>query len=171
MEELWENFYRKNIMNYSYEQGKIDGDITQAKFLENNPSWVDLNKKVKEKYRGADFWLPTELRGNILYGPKLELKGRNCDKVDPYKKQMEDSDILAVEFDGDGEYHLWYMKDFLEQSKPHSDPGARETGRRQMTRKKYLEGEIKMSLDEIVNTIDPSQFVRDPRPATLDAFL
>ena len=40
-----------------------------------------------------------------------------------------------------------------------------------MTRKKYLEGEIKMSLDEMVKTIDPSQFVSDPRPATLDAFL
>ena len=154
-------------MYYSYEQGKIDGDITQAKFLENNPSWVDLNKKVKEKYRGADFWLPAELRGNILYGPKLELKGRNCDKVDPYKKQMEDSDILAVEFDGDGEYHLWYMKDFLIQSDIHSCKKAAAKGRRQMTRKKFLTGELNISLDEIVNTLDPSQFVRDPRPATL----
>ena len=158
-------------MRYSYIQGKIDGDKVQYKFSIMNPDWVDLNKVIKDNYPGADFWKPTEMRGNVAFGPKLELKGRNCDKVDPYKKQMEDSDILAVEFDGDGEYHLWYMKDFLEQSVPHSDPGARETGRRQMTRKKYLEGEIKMSLDEIVNTIDPSQFVRDPRPATLDAFL
>ena len=158
-------------MAYSYEQGIIDGDKTQEKFFENNPTWVDLNKKVKRNYKGADFWLPKEKRGNIFYGPKLELKGRNCDKVDPYKNQMEDSVILVVEFDGDGVYHLWYMKDFIKQSVPHSDPSAREAGRRQMTRKKYLEGEIKMSLDEMVKTIDPSQFVSDPRPATLDAFL
>ena len=158
-------------MAYSYEQGIIDGDKTQEKFFENNPTWVDLNKKVKRNYKGADFWLPKEKRGNIFYGPKLELKGRNCDKVDPYKNQMEDSVILVVEFDGDGVYHLWYMKDFIKQSVPHSDPSAREVGRRQMTRKKYLEGAIKMSLDEMVKTIDPSQFVSDPRPATLDAFL
>lgn len=157
-------------MSYSYEQGKIDGDITQAKFLENNPSWVDLNKKVKERYRGADFWLPVELRGNILYGPKLELKGRNCDKVDPYKPQMEDSSILAVEFDNDGIYHYWFMEDFIEQSEPHSDPQAKKRGRRQMTRKKYLEGEIIMPLEHIINSLDPSTFVLDPRPATLEAF-
>ena len=33
-------------MAYSYEQGIIDGDKTQEKFLKNNPTWVDLNKKV-----------------------------------------------------------------------------------------------------------------------------
>ena len=103
-------------MAYSYEQGIIDGDKTQEKVFENNPTWVDLNKKVKRNYKGADFWLPKEKRGNIFYGPKLELKGRNCDKVDPYKNQMEDSVILVVEFDGDGVYHLWYMKDFIEQA-------------------------------------------------------
>ena len=158
-------------MAYSYEQGIIDGDKTQKKFFENNPTWVDLNKKVKRNYKGADFWLPKEKRGNIFYGPKLELKGRTCDKVDPYKNQMEDSVILVVEFDGDGVYHLWYMKDFIEQSVPHSDPSDRDKGRRQMSRKKYLEGAIKMSLDEMVKTIDSSQFVSDPRPATLDPFI
>ena len=118
-------------MAYSYEQGIIDGDKTQEKFLKNNPTWVDLNKKVKRNYVGADFWLPKELRGNILYGPKLELKGRNCNKVDPYKNQMEDSDILVVEFDGDGEYHLWYMKDFVKQSEPQEKKrDLRQTNRR-----------------------------------------
>ncbi len=156
---------------YSFEQGRADGDKAQRKFKEQNPDWVDLNIKVKQDYPGADFWKPVEMRNNIAYGPNLELKLRRCEKIDPYKRQMEDSDILAVEFYEDGIYHYWYMKDFVEQSDPHSDPSAREKGRRQMTRKKYLEGEIKMTLDEIVKTIDPSQFVRDPRPATLDAFL
>ena len=158
-------------MAYDYVQGKIDGGIAENKFSIIHPDWVDLNIKVKYDHPGADFWKPVEMRGNISFGPNLELKLRRCEKVDPYKRQMEDSDILAVEFYEDGIYHFWYMKDFSEQSEPHSDPDAREKGRRQMTRKKYLEGEIKMSLDEIVNTIDPSQFVRDPRPATLDAFL
>jgi len=155
-------------MRYSYIQGKIDGDKIQYKFSIKNPDWVDLNKVIKDNYPGADFWKPAEMRGNVAYGPKLELKGRNCDKVDPYKKQMEESLILAVEFDGNGIYHYWYMKDFLEQSEPHSD--STKKGRRQMTRKKYLRGEINMSLNELVDTIDPSEFVRDPRPATLDAF-
>ena len=29
-------------MAYSYEQGIIDGDKTQEKFFENNPTWVDF---------------------------------------------------------------------------------------------------------------------------------
>ena len=156
---------------YSYEQGKIDGGIAENKFSIVNPDWVDLNIKVKQNYPGADFWKPVEMRENIAYGPNLELKLRRCEKVDPYKRQMKESLILAVEFYEDGIYHYWYMKDFLEQSEPHSDPTARENGRRQMTRKKYLEGELDMSLEYIVNSLNPSEFVRDPRPATLDAFL
>ena len=156
---------------YSYEQGKIDGGIAENKFSIVNPDWVALNIKVKPNYPGDDFWTPVEMRANIAYGPNRELKLRRCEKGDPYKRQMKESLILAVEFYEDGIYHYWYMKDFLEQSEPHSDPTARENGRRQMTRKKYLEGELDMSLEYIVNSLNPSEFVRDPRPATLDAFL
>ena len=156
------------MSNYSYKQGKIDGDKTQAIFHLKNPDWVDLNKEVKDKYPGADFWKPMEKRGNQLFGVNLELKGRRCDKVDPYCRQLHESSIIAVEFDWDEIFHYWPMKEFLEQSELHSDPGARESGRRQMTRKKYLEGELDMSLEYIVNSLDPSEFVRDPRPATLD---
>tara|TARA_Y100000593_G_C4295172_1_gene330305 strand:+ start:581 stop:1081 length:501 start_codon:yes stop_codon:yes gene_type:complete len=163
--QIWRIF-----MSYSYEQGKIVGTCAQNKFGKLNPDWVDLNKIVKDNYPGADFWKAMEKRGNTLYGPKLELKLRNCNKVDPYKSQMEDSSILAVEFDNDGIYHYWFMEDFIEQSEPHSDPQARERGRRQMTRKKYLEGEIMMPLEHIINLLDPSTFVLDPRPATLEAF-
>ena len=156
-------------MFYDYEQGKIDGDMTQEKFGNTFPMWIDLNKEIKDGYAGADFWFPKEVRENIEFGPKLELKLRrgNGSKVDPYCRQLHESSILAVEFDEDGEYHFWYMKDFLIQSDTHSCKKAAARGRRQMTRKKFLAGELNMSLDEIVNTLDPSQFVRDPRPATL----
>tara|TARA_Y100000361_G_C11053590_1_gene286637 strand:- start:152 stop:631 length:480 start_codon:yes stop_codon:yes gene_type:complete len=157
-------------MNYSYEQGKLDGDATQKKFAEQNPDWIDLNEAVKDKYPGGDFWKPVETRNDVLYGPKLELKLRRCDKVDPYRRQMEESSILAVEFDEDGIYHYWRMKDFFEQSEPHSCKRAQDRGRRQMTRKKYLAGEIMMPLDQIVNLLDPSTFIMDPRPATLEEF-
>ena len=87
---------------YSYEQGKIDGGIAENKFSIVNPDWVDLNIKVKQNYPGADFWKPVEMRENIAYGPNLELKLRRCEKVDPYKRQMKESLILAVEFYEDG---------------------------------------------------------------------